>query len=226
MLRAHRRHRRARPPVATMGASRRVAATRRSSPQEENGRGLMKREDSPSSILTLPNDALFEPRAPSRPPRPRRRDDAELVVGQIDPLIDQVDNLHAFARTGLVGNTVGAVRDRRAVRARGAAADDGRVGDPVRRRAGAARGAHRHLPAALARLVGAAAQLAQPLPHRRAGHRRDVGHVGVAVLSVRRQPGAHRAAADRLQLLHLRGAGAGHAVRRVRRASSRSPSCR
>jgi signal transduction histidine kinase len=30
-------------------------------------------------------------------------------VGRADPLIDQVDNLHAFARTGLVGNTVGAV---------------------------------------------------------------------------------------------------------------------
>ncbi len=28
---------------------------------------------------------------------------------RIDPLLDQVDNLHAFARTGLVGNTVGAV---------------------------------------------------------------------------------------------------------------------
>jgi two-component system, sensor histidine kinase len=69
----------------------------------------MKREDSPSSILTLPNDGLLEPRAPSPPAAPAAGDDAELVVGPIDPLIDQVDNLHAFARTGLVGNTVGAV---------------------------------------------------------------------------------------------------------------------
>ena len=68
----------------------------------------MKREDSPSSILTLPNDGLLEPRAPSPPAAPAAGDDAELVVGPIDPLIDQVDNLHAFARTGLVGNTVGA----------------------------------------------------------------------------------------------------------------------
>jgi signal transduction histidine kinase/CheY-like chemotaxis protein len=69
----------------------------------------MKREDSPSSILTLPNDALFEPRAPLPAAAPAAgADEAELVVGQIDPLIDQVDNLHAFARTGLVGNTVGA----------------------------------------------------------------------------------------------------------------------
>jgi two-component system, sensor histidine kinase len=66
----------------------------------------MKREDSPSSILTLPNDALFEPRAPL--PAAAPADEADLVVGQVDPLIDQVDNLHAFARTGLVGNTVGA----------------------------------------------------------------------------------------------------------------------
>jgi two-component system, sensor histidine kinase len=69
----------------------------------------MKREDSPSSILTLPNDGLLEPRTPSPPAAPAAGDDAELVVGPIDPLIDQVDNLHAFARTGLVGNTVGAV---------------------------------------------------------------------------------------------------------------------
>ena len=36
--------------------------------------------------------------------------DAELGIGigPVDPLVDQVDNLHAFARTGLVGNTVGA----------------------------------------------------------------------------------------------------------------------
>jgi two-component system, sensor histidine kinase len=66
----------------------------------------MKREDSPSSILTLPNDALFEPRAPL--PAAAPADEADLVAGQVDPLIDQVDNLHAFARTGLVGNTVGA----------------------------------------------------------------------------------------------------------------------
>jgi signal transduction histidine kinase/CheY-like chemotaxis protein len=32
----------------------------------------------------------------------------EAPAGDVDPLIDQVDNLHAFARTGLVGNTVGA----------------------------------------------------------------------------------------------------------------------
>ena len=68
----------------------------------------MKREDSPSSILTLPSDALFEPRAPMPAASASGGEDAELVVGQIDPLIDQVDNLHAFARTGLVGNTVGA----------------------------------------------------------------------------------------------------------------------
>jgi two-component system, sensor histidine kinase len=30
-------------------------------------------------------------------------------TNRADPLVDQVDNLHAFARTGLVGNTVGAV---------------------------------------------------------------------------------------------------------------------
>jgi signal transduction histidine kinase len=30
-------------------------------------------------------------------------------AGPTDPLVDQVDNLHAFARTGLVGNTVGVV---------------------------------------------------------------------------------------------------------------------
>ncbi|MES1163058.1 MAG: HAMP domain-containing sensor histidine kinase, partial [Rhizobacter sp.] len=51
--------------------------------------------------------------APAQPPikAPPPLDDAgtDLVVGQVDPLIDQVDNLHAFARTGLVGNTVGAV---------------------------------------------------------------------------------------------------------------------
>jgi signal transduction histidine kinase len=64
----------------------------------------MKREDSPSSILALPNDGLVEPRALPAPAA-----EGDLVVGQVDPLIDQVDNLHAFARTGLVGNTVGAV---------------------------------------------------------------------------------------------------------------------
>ena len=60
----------------------------------------MKREDSPSSILTLPSDALFEPRAPMPAASAAGGEDADLVVGQIDPLIDQVDNLHAFARTG------------------------------------------------------------------------------------------------------------------------------
>jgi signal transduction histidine kinase len=34
---------------------------------------------------------------------------AEPPARNADPLIDQVDNLHAFARTGLVGNTVGAL---------------------------------------------------------------------------------------------------------------------
>ena len=33
---------------------------------------------------------------------------ADAPARRGDPLIDQVDNLHAFARTGLVGNTVGA----------------------------------------------------------------------------------------------------------------------
>ena len=67
----------------------------------------MKREDSPpSSILTLPVEPVtFPPPPPPAPIAP----EAELALGAIDPLIDQVDNLHAFARTGLVGNTVGAV---------------------------------------------------------------------------------------------------------------------
>jgi len=66
----------------------------------------MKREDSPSSVLTMPSE-LFEPRPA---PVPAAVDaEADLVLGQVDPLVDQVDNLHAFARTGLVGNTVGAV---------------------------------------------------------------------------------------------------------------------
>jgi signal transduction histidine kinase len=77
----------------------------------------MSREDAPSSILTLPPDGPVELRAregaPAQPPvkaaPPFGDDDADLVVGQVDPLIDQVDNLHVFARTGLVGNTVGAV---------------------------------------------------------------------------------------------------------------------
>jgi signal transduction histidine kinase len=77
----------------------------------------MNREDAPSSILTLPPDGPVELRAregaPAQPPvkaaPPFGDDDADLVVGQVDPLIDQVDNLHVFARTGLVGNTVGAV---------------------------------------------------------------------------------------------------------------------
>ena len=41
---------------------------------------------------------------------PELQDDAaEPPARGGDPLIDQVDNLHAFARTGLVGNTVGAI---------------------------------------------------------------------------------------------------------------------
>jgi signal transduction histidine kinase/CheY-like chemotaxis protein len=69
----------------------------------------MKREDAPpSSILTLsPDDRPSH--FGSVEPLPRSDDgEGDLVVGQVDPLIDQVDNLHAFARTGLVGNTVGA----------------------------------------------------------------------------------------------------------------------
>ena len=77
----------------------------------------MKREDSPpSSILTLPTEGHSELRAYDRSTGqandnllpPASDDDTDLTVGHIDPLIDQVDNLHAFARTGLVGNTVGA----------------------------------------------------------------------------------------------------------------------
>jgi signal transduction histidine kinase len=77
----------------------------------------MKREESPpSSILTLPAEALPELRAFDRatgqanasPLPPAGGADGDLAVGAIDPLIDKVDNLHAFARTGLVGNTVGA----------------------------------------------------------------------------------------------------------------------
>jgi two-component system, sensor histidine kinase len=78
----------------------------------------MKREDSaPSSILTLPTEGHAELRAFDRAtgqandnllPPPSPEEDGDLTVGHIDPLIDQVDNLHAFARTGLVGNTVGA----------------------------------------------------------------------------------------------------------------------
>ncbi|MEO5687023.1 MAG: ATP-binding protein [Burkholderiaceae bacterium] len=77
----------------------------------------MKREDSPpSSILTLPIEGQAELRAFDRATGqanantlpPASGDDIDLSVGHIDPLIDQVDNLHAFARTGLVGNTVGA----------------------------------------------------------------------------------------------------------------------
>jgi signal transduction histidine kinase len=66
----------------------------------------MKREESsPSPILTLPIDV----QAPldSRPAN--AGDDIDLAVGRVDPMLDEVDNLHAFARTGLVGNTVGAV---------------------------------------------------------------------------------------------------------------------
>ena len=77
----------------------------------------MNREDAPSSILTLPPDGPAELRAwegapaqpPGKAPLPLGDDHADLVIGQVDPLIDQVDNLHVFARTGLVGNTVGAV---------------------------------------------------------------------------------------------------------------------
>jgi signal transduction histidine kinase len=78
----------------------------------------MKREDSPpSSILTLPTEGHAELRAFDRAtgqandnllPPPSPDEDGDLTLGHIDPLIDQVDNLHAFARTGLVGNTVGA----------------------------------------------------------------------------------------------------------------------
>jgi signal transduction histidine kinase len=77
----------------------------------------MKREESaPSSILTLPIEGQAELRAFDRATGqanantlpPASGDDIDLTVGHIDPLIDQVDNLHAFARTGLVGNTVGA----------------------------------------------------------------------------------------------------------------------
>ncbi|MBW8760241.1 MAG: hypothetical protein JF586_21850, partial [Burkholderiales bacterium] len=69
----------------------------------------MKREDAPpSSILTLSPEGRPS-QFGSVEPLPRPDDgEADLVVGQVDPLIDQVDNLHAFARTGLVGNTVGA----------------------------------------------------------------------------------------------------------------------
>jgi len=72
----------------------------------------MKREDAPpSSILTLPAEAQPELRAFDRATGqanantlpPAGGDDIGPVVGPIDPLIDQVDNLHAFARTGLVG---------------------------------------------------------------------------------------------------------------------------
>jgi len=69
----------------------------------------MKREDAPpSSVLTLsPDDRPSQ--FGSVEPLPRADgQEGDLVVGQVDPLIDQVDNLHAFARTGLVGNTVGA----------------------------------------------------------------------------------------------------------------------
>ena len=77
----------------------------------------MKREDSPpSSILNLPGDGNSELRAFDRAsgqanantPAPVSGEDIDLAVGHVDPLIDQVDNLQAFARTGLVGNTVGA----------------------------------------------------------------------------------------------------------------------
>ena len=77
----------------------------------------MKREDSPpSSILTLPIEGQAEMRAFDRATGqanantlpPASGDDVDLAGGHIDPLIGQVDNLHAFARTGLVGNTVGA----------------------------------------------------------------------------------------------------------------------
>jgi signal transduction histidine kinase/CheY-like chemotaxis protein len=77
----------------------------------------MKREDSPpSSILTLPIEGQAELRAFDRATGqananilpPASGDDIDLAGAHIDPLIDQVDNLHAFARTGLVGNTVGA----------------------------------------------------------------------------------------------------------------------
>jgi len=67
----------------------------------------MKREDSsPSSILPLALDAPSELR--EYPPAPPVGDDLDLAAGHADPLVDQIDNLHAFARTGLVGNIVGA----------------------------------------------------------------------------------------------------------------------
>ena len=71
----------------------------------------MKREDAPpSSILTLSPEGRPSQFGSVEPlPRaPEVEGDGDLVLGQVDPLIDQVDNLHAFARTGLVGNTVGA----------------------------------------------------------------------------------------------------------------------
>ena len=70
----------------------------------------MKREDAaPSSVLTLSPDDRPSGFGSVDPLPKLADDDAGLVVGEADPLIDQVDNLHAFARTGLVGNTVGAV---------------------------------------------------------------------------------------------------------------------
>ncbi len=65
---------------------------------------MMREEQSlsPESVLSLPTldvDTLADLDTPV----------AASPANRSDPLIDQVDNLHAFARTGLVGNTVGAV---------------------------------------------------------------------------------------------------------------------
>ena len=76
----------------------------------------MKREESWRSSVLPQIEAHSELRAfdrvsgeanPNAQP-PAAGDDIDFAAGHIDPLIDQVDNLHAFARTGLVGNTVGA----------------------------------------------------------------------------------------------------------------------
>ena len=77
----------------------------------------MKREEpTPSPFAATPVDLSVDQRAVDRRPAPlpppveptSSADEADMASGHVDPLIDQVDNLHAFARTGLVGNTVGA----------------------------------------------------------------------------------------------------------------------
>ena len=71
----------------------------------------MKREEPvPSTFTTTPVDLRLDQAAPDRGPAslPAGVEDDDPASAPVDPLIDQVDNLHAFARTGLVGNTVGA----------------------------------------------------------------------------------------------------------------------